>query len=703
MKGDLKLLARRGKVRGSVNLIRPWCNGSTSGSDPENRGSSPCGRTNPVHLYSPFCCGHRAQRSWCTKLFSWTLPIIAAVCSGCSTLGMLGGRSGTGDVPVSTVAIDVANAQRGAFEADAERNSQAMHHFLVGQLSIGEEDFQGALNNFERAEQLTDEPEALINSKLADLYLRFGELEKAEAAAKKAMVQSPSEPYVRMLYAGVLEALGREAEAEPIYRALVIEFPTKVDGYLLLSNLYVKEKNYDRAVEVLASLVKNQPQEPAGHFYLGRIYEHQGKYEKAEAEYRWVFEHDPTLSNGSTELLRVLVRQGKTAKVKQVCERIISQDPNNSLARKVLSYIMIGESKLDDALKHLTALESLEEDPSETRFKVALIQIEKQNYREAIRELSLVLAKNPKHAEARYYLASLYAGSGKRKEAVDELSEIDNESPMYVKARTFAAFILRQDDELDEALEAVDDAITVEPKNLNLVLYSVLILRDQGDYSGAEKRLRGAMEDHANDERVRFNLAVVLHERGKKQESVKEMEQIAEANPKNADALNFIAYAYAEQGRDLERAEQLVTAALELKPADGYYLDTLGFVQFKRGNIKQAEETLSRAVVATGQDPVIIGHYVDVLVAQEKWEQAAGILKSIADLELGSDDLRDAEKVKSLKKLKQFYEELLKRNPALEKVRRSHLLKQTRQQSVKELSGIELLKGQSIVSGQATR
>jgi len=471
----------------------------------------------------------------------------------------------------------------------------------------------------------------------------------------------------------------------------------------LLSNLYVKEKNYDRAVEVLASLVKNQPQEPAGHFYLGRLYEHQGKFEKAEVEYRWVFEHDPTLSNGATELLRVLVRQGKTQKVKQVCERIISQDPNNSLARKVLSYIMIGESKLDDALKHLTALSSLEEDPSETRFKVALIQIEKQNYREAIRELSLVLAKNPKHAEARYYLASLYAGSGKRKEAIEELGEIDKESPMYVKARTFAAFVLRQDDELDDALDAVDDALTADPKNLNLILYSVLILRDKGDYRSAEKRLRGAMEDHGNDERVRFNLAVVLHERGKQQESISEMERIADGNPKNSDALNFIAYAYAEEGRDLERAEQLVTKALDIKPGDGYYLDTLGFVQFKRGNIKQAEETLARAVSATGQDPVIIGHYVDVLVAQEKWEQAAGVLKSIVDLELTADDQRDREKVNSLKKLKQLYDELLRRNPQLEKVQRSHLLKPIQQQTMNSFDGLELLKGQAIFSGQATR
>jgi predicted Zn-dependent protease len=282
---------------------------------------------------------------------------------------------------------------------------------MVGQLALGEEDFEGALKNFEQADALADEPSALIHTKMADLYLRSGQLDKARGAAEKAMAEDPSEPYVRMLYAGVLEGLGKDSEAEPIYRDLTRDFPQKVDGYLLLSNLYVKGKNLDAAADTLSKLIKNVPNEPMGHFYLGRVYELSEKLAKAEVEYEWVFQKDPNLSNASTELLRVLVREKKNAKAKAICDQILTKDPNNALARKVLSHLMLGESKLDDALHHLQVLEGIEVDPSETRFKVALIQIEKQNFREAVRELSLLLASNPKHAEARYYLASIYAGA----------------------------------------------------------------------------------------------------------------------------------------------------------------------------------------------------------------------------------------------------------------------------------------------------
>ncbi len=621
------------------------------------------------------------------------LVTTVALCSGCATLGagVVGGRGGP-SAPQSTIAVDIANASRSSFSDDIERSSQSMHHFLVGQISLGEENYQTALEHFEKADKLADEPSALIHTKLADLYVRFGKLEQARAAAERAMADAPEEPYVRMLYAGILEGLGSEDQAEPIYRGLVEEFPARVEGYLLLANLHMKRKNFAAAEGVLMSLVRNQPQEPVGHLYLGRVFESQDKLAKAEKEYEWVFERDPSLSNGAPELLRVLVRQNKLPRVKQVSERILQKDPDNALARKVLSYIMIGESKLDDALEHLTALESLETDPTETRFRVALIQIEKQNYREAIRELSLVLAKNPNHAEARYYLASLYAGSGRRKEAIDELDAIEKDSPMYVKAKTFAAFVLRQEGELSESLEAIDEALSVHPENSNLILYSVLVLRDMQEYRKAESRLRSALEVAPDDERLLFNLGLVLHERGERSQAITTMERVVQSNPKNSDALNYVAYALAEQGVELERAQSVVTQALVLRPNDGFYLDTLGFIYLKQGKLKDAEETLSRAVALTGHDPVIVEHYVQALLQQEKRQEATAVLKSVVEQVLSEEDARDRDKKDALDRLKRQLREMLDRYPELRDVQKSRYTpKVPQQQRAQVPQGIELL------------
>lgn len=608
-----------------------------------------------------------------------------------SVLGCARGNLDPASTMPSTVEVDVSNASAGAFTPDVEKRSAALHHFVIGQLSLNQQDFQGALDNFAKADQLNDEPAAIIHTKLADLYLRFGELDKALMAAKKAMTEDPIDPHVRLLYAGILESLGRDSEAEPIYRAIIEESPGKFDAYVLLSNLYMKQKNYEQALEILRRLIAKHPNEIVGYYYLGRVYEQMSKLDRAEEAYSKVVAADSALTNGATELLRVLLQQNKTEKAKALCEKILKKDPSNVLARKVLGHLMLGESKLDQALQHLTVLKELEADPSDTRFKVALIQIEKQNYKEAERELSLVIAKNPSHAEARYYLASIYAGSGKRKEAIEELLQITEDSPMYVKARTFAAFVLRQDEKLDQAREVIEDALTAEPGNKNLILYRVLLLRDLNEYEEAEQQLRSALETEPKEERFLFNLGLVLRDRGERAQANVIMEQVLVINPKNSEALNYVAYALAESGTELERAQGLIQRALEVSPTDGYYLDTLGWIQFKQGQLVLAEETLSKAINFSGEDLVIVEHYVEVLLAVGKQHKAVAFMKAIVEQSLEDQELLDPDSAQIYKRIKQKLHEILQQHPELQGIDKMQLSKPPIQREEYSSMGFDIL------------
>jgi tetratricopeptide (TPR) repeat protein len=572
-----------------------------------------------------------------------------------------------------------------------KRQSAALHHFLVGQIALNDQDFKTALENFSAANDLTEEPAPIIHTKLADLYLRFGELDKALAAASQAMKEEPSDPHPRLLYAGVLESLGRDSEAEPEYRKLMEEFPGKFDSYVLLANLYAKQQKYQQAIDVLTTLQRIEPSDTLSFYYLGRTYEQMGKFALAETEYQKVFESDPNLSNGSVELLRVLLRNKKTDKAKMLCERILQKDPSNALARKVLGHLMLGESKLDEALKHLVVLEGLESDASDTRFKIALIQMEKRNFEEAVRELSLVLATKPDHGEARYYLASIYAGSGKKKEALDELALVKRGDPMFVKSRTFAAFILRQSNDLEKAREQLEEARDVDPDNKNLLLYYVLIMRDLEEYSEAESLMRTALAKEPKDERLLFNLGLVLHERGSAEEALSLMEQVIALNPRNSDALNYLAYGLAQLDRDLPRAQELVVKALEIRGSDPFYLDTLGWIQFKRGLLAESEETLAKAVSIAGEDLVIVEHYVEVLLAAGKDEKAVSIMKAVVEQDLTKDGSADSDARKAYNRIRERLRTLLKEKPHLANVEKSVLNRRTQPTSQQTSFDIELL------------
>ena len=122
------------------------------------------------------------------------------------------------------------------------------------------------------------------------------------------------------------------------------------------------------------------------------------------------------------------------------------------------------------------------------------------------------------------------------------------------------------------------------------------------------------------------------------------MQRALEKNPDNADALNFIGYTWAEHGENLEQAEQYITRAMELRPDNGYIVDSLGWVYYMRARpliaagdveagrkwLNKAIEELERAHELTGGDPVISEHIGDAYLllderrrALDKFEEAA--------------------------------------------------------------------------------
>ena len=566
----------------------------------------------------------------------------AALCL-CSCIGP------TTSAPPSQLDIQVRSAQKVSADAEVERSSEAMHSYLVGQLAYAGEDFKTALENFSAASRLIKEPEPELHSRLAELYVKSGELDKALAESEKALQTAPNDPQRMLLHAGILESLKRFDQAEPVYRSLIESNPTMSEPYILLAALYAKTERLPKAVEALRALIVKVPDEPSGFYYLAHAFEEQGDLAQAEKQLLRAHElsrgnHDLTL-----DLVRVYLKERKVDEAKNALSEVLEADPKHVLARRVMGQIMLGENKLEDALEHLTVLETLEKDSAETRFKVALIQMQRQNYKEAVNELNLVLAQNPKHEHARYYLGSVYAASGKRKEALKELAKIKQDQELFVKGRLFSAFIQREDGDLDGSERSIREAYQREPDNKRTFSYLILLLRERHKFDEAEKLLRGALAVEPRNDKLLFQHAVVLHDLGRDAESMAGMEQVIKLNPRHSDALNYVAYGLAESGKDMARAEELVKAALEVKPNDGYYLDTLGWIYFKQGRLADAEEILAQAANGSEEDIVVVEHYGDCLIALQKFEKAAEVLQAAIDRSSASTSAEQRRVVERIK------------------------------------------------------
>src|SRR5262249_54347308 len=115
-----------------------------------------------------------------------------------------------------------------------------------------------------------------------------------------------------------------------------------------------------------------------------------------------------------------------------------------------------------------------------------------------------------------------------------------------------------------------------------------------------------------------------VYEREKKYEHAEDaFKQVLAGDPQNAVALNYLGYMLADRGIRLDEALNYVKKAIELDPANGAYLDSLGWAYYKLGKYDLAEENLIKAVQRTPNDPTVQSHLGDVYQKTGRLKQAA--------------------------------------------------------------------------------
>jgi Flp pilus assembly protein TadD len=101
-----------------------------------------------------------------------------------------------------------------------------------------------------------------------------------------------------------------------------------------------------------------------------------------------------------------------------------------------------------------------------------------------------------------------------------------------------------------------------------------------------------------------------------------EFRKVLESNPKNPSALNYLGYMLADRNVRLNEALEMIRQAVELDPNNGAYLDSLGWVYFRQGDLEQAENYLRRAIERFSKDPTVHDHLGDVYFRQGRTKEA---------------------------------------------------------------------------------
>jgi tetratricopeptide (TPR) repeat protein len=119
-----------------------------------------------------------------------------------------------------------------------------------------------------------------------------------------------------------------------------------------------------------------------------------------------------------------------------------------------------------------------------------------------------------------------------------------------------------------------------------------------------------------------FSYGAACERLGRFDEAVTLLEQAIAMDPDHAEALNYLAYMWAERAVRLDEALALVEHALELEPDNGAFVDTLGWIYFQMRRFPEALEALARAHDLMPEDPTVLDHLGDAYAELDRFEEA---------------------------------------------------------------------------------
>jgi tetratricopeptide (TPR) repeat protein len=223
------------------------------------------------------------------------------------------------------------------------------------------------------------------------------------------------------------------------------------------------------------------------------------------------------------------------------------------------------------------------------------------------------------------------------------------------------------DDAIAEANRAVDIA-TSDEHRLQMRCYRAGLLAMADRFAEAEADAQGVLKDFKNPGQVleaRYTLSEVYSLAKKYAQAEEQLQRILKEHPDEARAHNDLGYQWADQGKNLEEAEKLIRQAIELdrkqKKAGAHvetdsdrdnaaYLDSLGWVLFRRGRLGEARAEMEKACALPdgADDPVVWDHMGDVYHKLGETARARSAWQKAVELYGGSGRRRPDDRLKDI-------------------------------------------------------
>lgn len=491
--------------------------------------------------------------------------------------------------------------------ADDENAKLVLIDFLANQRSV--EQAEGALKAF-----IKDYPEnAELKFGLAQLYVKHGQHDKAEAVLRE--IESGS----KVKSAGIrarttlarLRLMKGDAEAAgALVKQVLAEDSANADALVTRARLLLRDGKRDQAIADLRHVLRDNPGNTEALGLVADAHLRGGDLDLAAENLRLLLASDPRNDEARLMLARIHIRQRNHDRAISLVDQVLERSPQAVDALRLREEILLAQRKLEPAMETAKRLLKIEGEKSRGYVSIGRVYQAEGKHVEALDAFRKGYAEDRTSTLALTGIVQSHLALKQADEAVLLLNGLLKESPENVYAYNLLGEVYATEKATPKAEQAFLQAAKLRQDwTLPYLNLSRLMLAEKKP-DRAIAVLKGGLEHAPGDATLQLTLASA-------QQTVKDIDgaiatyrSVLEGNPRMDIAANNLAaliadYRYKDQ-QDLDSALQL--AQRFQNSQNPFYLDTLGWLNYRKGDYGLAVVFLARAIEARPENPHVNFH-----------------------------------------------------------------------------------------------
>ena len=524
----------------------------------------------------------------------------------------------------------VATTGSGEPEAQAGRSqstsADVMFGVFAGEVLGADGDMERAASEYLEAAMESEDPE--IAARATRIALAAQAWQHAAMAADRWVLLQPENIDARQTAARAMMVVGDYVGAEHHLSGIIGQMPDEgAKAWALVAGLLSTSGNSDKSLEILDRLIQENGAglNADAIFTKSRFLATQGKLEEAAEFIAAAIELDSERAEFHVWAGRIAVNQNQEQLALDFYTTAWTLKPKSQGIAMAYAELLTRNGEVIPAQEVLAALD----DTPSVRFARVAFALE-SDLRDLAEKIYAEFSKieYPDYLEQAFQAAQAAELLKRPAEASDWYAQIDKGERMLVAALR-RAYLTAQAGDLADARNQLsrlrmqhDSAIVRESF---LAESEILVSADQPEE--AIELLTSALKVQPTDSQLLYGRAMIAVQLDRLAEAESDLRHVIDLEPQNAAALNALGYTLADRLGRYEEAESLVRAAYELQPEEASIIDSMGWVAFRLGHLREAENFL-RDAWSRDNNAEIAAHLGEVLWASEQREEALVVWSS---------------------------------------------------------------------------